>query len=493
MSVTSIEPNGVIKILENVPLDNGYGDTLTFSNLTEQETYFSKKVFQTVTNATPVRLQNSIRVPIVADKLYNCNYIMFQNSNFSTKWFYAFITQIDFVNINMSEIHYEIDVIQTWYFDMVVKPCYVEREHSNSDNIGDNIVSEAIDLGDYKLTNHSRTEMFDSKGIVMVDSREPNAKMLGGVYNGLHYTYYVANQTGFELLKSDIDTVIKGEDTIVGIAMIPYDFVTSETIQSSIETKSYNITKDLYCNGIDGYIPKNNKLYTYPYNCIFVDNGQGGSAEYRIEFFETDICSFTVGASCNLNSEGMLIPTKYRGSEEDNSDALTIKGFPQCATNTDLFLAWLSQNAVPLVIGAVSGAVTGNPIGIIGSAVGTGTSILNKAITKPTGVSGSPNASTCQYGIYNAFDFHFYNKHITKEYAQIIDDYFTAFGYATQKIKIPNINGRKSWNYVKTQNAKIVGKIPFNHLAKIKEIFNTGITFWHGDFVGDYTQENNIV
>lgn len=493
MSVTSVEPKGVIKILQNVPLDNSYSDTLTFSNLTEQETYFSGKTFKTIPQCTPVRLQSAVRVPIESDKLYNCNYIMFQNSNFSTKWFYAFITEINFVNVNLSEIHYEIDVMQTWYFDMNVKQCFVEREHTNSDGIGDNIVNENLELGDFKFSKHSTTEFFVSKGMVLVDSREPNAKMLGGVYNGVHYTYYMANQSGFESLRADIETVINGSDEIIGIAMIPYGFVSNETVQGFVETKSYNITKELYCAEIDGYVPKNNKLFTYPYNSMYIDNGQGGNAEFRIEFFSTDICGFKIGATCNLNSEAILIPQKYRGIENDVADSLSLSGFPQCATNTDLFLAWLAQNSVPLAMQGLSGGMTGNVLGLATSMVATGAEIANQALVKPTGVSGSNSANTCKYGMDNdCFDFHFYNKHITKEYAKIIDNYFSVFGYATKKVKKPNITGRKSWNYVKTQNAKITGKIPFNDLAKIKSIFNNGVTFWHGDYVGDYSRDNSI-
>lgn len=67
------------------------------------------------------------------------------------------------------------------------------------------------------------------------------------------------------------------------------------------------------------------------------------------------------------------------------------------------------------------------------------------------------------------------------------------FGYATNRVKIPNMNGRQSWNYVKTNDCKIVGSVPFNDISRIKEMFNNGVTFWHGDFVGDYNRSNNIV
>lgn len=68
---------------------------------------------------------------------------------------------------------------------------------------------------------------------------------------------------------------------------------------------------------------------------------------------------------------------------------------------------------------------------------------------------------------------------IKPEFARKIDKYFDMFGYATNELKIPNINNRPTWNYVKTLNANINGNIPQMDLAEIKELFNSGITLWH--------------
>lgn len=39
---------------------------------------------------------------------------------------------------------------------------------------------------------------------------------------------------------------------------------------------------------IDGYKPKNKKLYTYPYNFYHVDNASGSELSLRYEFFENN-------------------------------------------------------------------------------------------------------------------------------------------------------------------------------------------------------------
>ena len=57
-------------------------------------------------------------------------------------------------------------------------------------------------------------------------------------------------------------------------------------------------------------------------------------------------------------------------------------------------------------------------------------------------------------------------------------------------MKVPNMTGRESWNYVKTNNVIISGSVPVDSMDAIKNMFNKGIRFWHGDFVGDYSRSN---
>lgn len=62
------------------------------------------------------------------DELIKYNYCMYQNKNYSNKWFYAFITGMRYVNDNTTFINIQTDVWQTWQFDLVFKRSFVERE-----------------------------------------------------------------------------------------------------------------------------------------------------------------------------------------------------------------------------------------------------------------------------------------------------------------------------------------------------------------------------
>lgn len=59
------------------------------------------------------------------------NYVMYQNSNYSDKWFYAFIVNMRYENDSTTYITIATDVWQTWQFDLTFKPSFVEREMIN--------------------------------------------------------------------------------------------------------------------------------------------------------------------------------------------------------------------------------------------------------------------------------------------------------------------------------------------------------------------------
>lgn len=89
-------------------------------------------------------------------------------------------------------------------------------------------------------------------------------------------------------------------------------------------------------------------------------------------------------------------------------------------------------------------------------------------------------------------DFYFAQRCVKADLAETIDGYFNLWGYRVDKVKTPQYTSRKSWNYVKTRNAVVNGNIPFDARKRLEGIFNKGITFWHGDYVGSYGRDNSI-
>lgn len=496
-----IEPSSVVKVLSGVPFNNTYRDTTKFSTTSSQLEYFNSKVKYTFNNCTYIRKEQKIRIEKTADLLYDCNYLMFQNTNFGSKWFYAFITNVEYISNAQSEITFELDVYQTWQFDVKIKESFIEREHSLTDNIGDNLVPENLEQGDYIADYFSGTEHMGNLKIVVASTfnkayENVYGRTYANIYSGLSFNIF---DTGTEVTEFIARAVSDNKgDGIVSIFMAPADFLDEDIVVSDI--KKYAIVKPKKQTSYDGYTPRNKKLLTYPYNFLYVTNMSGNSASYRYEYFSGAYCEFTVAGDMSCNPQMTLFPNNYKGLVNNYDERINLDGFPQCAYVTDSYVAWLAQNGSSTaisVLGTAMGSIASAKTGNIGGAVSGVTSIA-QTVAQQQAIQNQPpqahgtSASSVSVAL-GIKDFIFIPKHIRSEFARIIDDFFDKYGYATHRVKTPNINTRPAYNYVKTINSTVVGDIPTQDLAKICSILDNGVTFWKSPAnVGDYTVNNTV-
>lgn len=497
-----IEPSTDIRILKRIPLDNSYRNTLYFANQTEQANYFMDQTKHILNNQTYQRVNKGMcRVGIKVEHLYDCNYMMFRNTEFGNKWFYAFITKVEYINNTVSEITFEIDVMQTWLpdVDYAFKECFIEREHSETDVIGENLVPEQLELGEYVASDFSGTQhMNNYKIIIAATVSYAGASVVGGEYAGIYSGLYLNRFDDYEEANNWIAKV-NGDgrgDAIVSVFMMPADFVTN--IGESV--KKYDIVKSKHYNDLDGYVPRNKKLFTYPYNFLYVTNLEGNHAIYPYEYFKTDECMFTLAGDYSCTPSVVLNPQNYKGVLANLDEKLHLGGFPQCSWNTDAFKAWIAQNGASLRVNTAVGlakellapALLG-PVGLLSwhGTVAKAMATTYEHYIMPPQAQGNTSGNT-QVAL-RMKDFAFMHKHVTKEFASIIDDYFDMFGYATHRVKKPNISSRPHWNYVQTVGCNIFGSMPGDDIRKICDIFDKGVTFWKiGANVGNYFLDNSV-
>lgn len=144
-----IQPTSNIYILKDVPLNPSYDDTITFNNTEEQFNYFSNFAKFQLSNYSIVREKlNTLKVEGDIGKYYDVNYMIFQNDNFSDKWFYAFIVRVEYLNPNTTLITFTLDVMQSWMFDYTILPSLVEREHVMDDSLYANVENEGIEVNE---------------------------------------------------------------------------------------------------------------------------------------------------------------------------------------------------------------------------------------------------------------------------------------------------------------------------------------------------------
>lgn len=391
-----IQPDGVIVLMKGVPLPLTYEHTILFESASEQAAYFASFTSQKFDKQSYTRPTRGIlRVQLNPDDARVFNYLRFQNTHFSPKWFYAFITNVEYINHSVCEIQFSIDVLQTWMFDYELKPCFVEREHSATDEIGDNLLPEPVDANDYVYENLIRYNtdapvgneyglLFPWTGdydVIVWATFDKNledyqAQVTGNMFNGLCANVF----TGLNISKQQQATTVNNwiqdavragkEDGIVSICMIPSGFITGVVgpVSDSAGTEypmttvpiNFKAEQRWVIKTYDGDIPiRNNKLFTYPYTFIQALSNNGDHIEYKYEKFgSTNYNTIYMNCVPSPSPQAELYPYNYEGIEKQNyTQRLTINDFPQCAYNTDAYKAWLAQNNVNLGIDAVRSVV----------------------------------------------------------------------------------------------------------------------------------------
>lgn len=491
-----IEPRTNICLLRDVPFDNRYIHTMYFSDETEQHNYFTQKIKHRLLNQSYQRVGKGIaRVQLKAEQLYDCNYMMFQNESFGSKWFYAFITSVEYINNIVSEIRFEIDVIQTWRLDCVFQECFIEREHVEDDTPGKHTVPENLETGEYVCDTFKGTNLMSDMCCVVAstfdylnDYSDATGYDYCGIYSGLKYNRF-RDTASLAAFLSKPETIQKSEG-IVSIFMMPNAFAGSAGGEAIVHRLEFDKFKADF-----GFTPKNNKLYTYPYCFLYVTNMEGQSAVYHYEDFSTDVCSFNIGGDYSCSPSVVVYPLFYKGTTSNFDEKLVMSGFPQCAYNIDAFKAWLSQQGPSTLINAGVSTVTS---GVLNPFLGGMSLVHNIASIVSQGVAhaiqppqSSGGTSSNALVALKRKDFGFMNKHIKTEYAKIIDEYFNMYGYATHRIGTPNINGRPLWNYIKTVGCTMIGGAPADDIAKMCNIHDNGITYWKiGTTPGNYKGDN---
>lgn len=126
----------------------------------------------------------------------------------------------------------------------------------------------------------------------------------------------------------------------------------------------------------------------------------------------------------------------------------------------------------------------GNVVASGGSLVENYTNTRNAIIARMQDAQKLPDKSRGNAGpgmnyTRNSVGFIFYRYHIKEEYAKLIDNYFSMYGYKVNEIGVPDIRSRPKWTFVKTGFCYFASSsVPSDAEEQIYSIFNKGITFW---------------
>lgn len=406
----SVNPQGTIKLCRT-PLEEDQQNQLNFATSSAQLSYFNGTVQKTLENYTYIREDNVICAEISYDEAITYNYLYYINSGFSTKYWFCFITKVEYVNENTSNIYIKTDVWQTFHLSLNYTQCFVEREHVADDTRGLHTLPEGLEIGEV-ITNGSPTDFttfandmsdyiyvigvttLPKTGLTVTPSSATPNNTFNGIEGGIYLLGLQASTTGasIETIMQIYDLAGQG-DAVQFIYIAPKNIFGAGKFDTQDEgykwtTVSWSFTKDgttITMNGIkylktytmtgttiphqsvatmmaqktftsastiNGYTPKNNKMLCYPFNYLNVSNNAGSIVTYRWEDFTSNTASFdelgVVTPGCSIRLE----PRNYKGISNTGETALDygLSGnkYPICSFQSDVYTNWLTQNSLNL-------------------------------------------------------------------------------------------------------------------------------------------------
>lgn len=543
--------NSKILLVKNIHIDRQYTNVLSYSEAQMLELCQANLVAQ-ADNYSFLRPTGSIMAGFTYAQCLQANYIAFQNPDYSNKWFFAWIDDVIYKGDKNTEITFTIDAWSTWFDKWQKKVCFINRQHVNNDRIGLHTIPENLDIGEviqesitedlaygndfgYWIAVASNWKIKDgSTGAELLESDKGTQYAGITVYDNtvfgtqLFFFHITALSSFADLVLLLLRTNADGHiEDVQNIFILPDVAIDQSKLQShtakvisdentfSFYTMSYDMSPEKFNTEINkitsfsDYTPKNNKCFVYPYNYLFVSNNQGSNNIYKYEDFNTEKCIFENQFSIAIGGSGRIVPKNYKGMATNDDEALALGKYPTCAWSSDAFTNWLTQNSVNMAVslgltagavattiatgGATAPALAGAVMSVAGN-IGNTIGQFYQASLLPNINGGQANGDVIWACNRNMFSFR--QMRVKTEYLKIIDDYFTRFGYAVKSLEMPNITGRKYWNYVEIgANEEIgYGEVPSKYMDTINNACRRGVTIWHNHAnVGNYSLNNTIV
>lgn len=372
----AVVPNTNLRLIQ-CPLTLDNKNQITFTDKQAQANYFLSLTHTELDEISYQRKDNFIRVGDHIDNILPFNYVMYKNENYTNKWFYAFITGMEYVSDYCTNVYITTDVFQTWQFDLTFKQSFVEREMlSVSEDVpGANLLPEGLEIGELKANGTAEFDELEMVPVIAYSGETVpglngvgafNIQQGGYIINGIpsSVAFILCNTTdAFNMFMRAIQEETYSQYliscfTVPRLAVANFMNSNYQIPAYSIpgifvlDNKNYNnnqtrTTKQLVStpSSLDGYTPRNQKLRTYPYLYVGFNPPNGSSKIFRYEDFSQGTPEFDIISEVNPNPTVIFIPKNYRGMTGDSlQDICSLSGYPTLSSKSDYFNSWLAQN-----------------------------------------------------------------------------------------------------------------------------------------------------
>ena len=536
-------PDSSLRLL-NMRMDSELRNTLWFPDRNTQTSWFlSQTDFISFTDYSYVKKDNTIVLACREEDIWRFNYVMYQNTNFSSKWFYAFIVKREWASDYSTRIYLKTDPIQTWMFDWSLMTSFIERQHSTTDTPGDNIIPEPIG-GSQVIYQISGTVDCtpDWIGVFATSTASgegSSGAKIGGMYSGAK-NIFLDQVLPNNLLDSYVNNGLAS-------AVSRIQQITGFGTESGSAT-GYNVTYQKHPTNIAGYTPRNKKLLSGAFVNGYV-TGFGQEIKFTPDFcsgsevqvnFAQDITSGSVycyisnygqqGVNGHTNVLGFLFtfPESTWAYNQYKNDYNLHNGSNAIFRERSGIQRSVNQlNAGIGTIGNIASLAAGiadivNPVSALGGDLARDVTGFTDSIQST--VSDAASLYQNYKGIDEisqnlAYIDESYNAPATGNVAQSnpfiaagetvvrygwlvpdariaerYDKFLDVYGYAQKTYAIPNLHARSAWTYVKVTELMLDGNCPDEDELQIRQAFRNGVFWWvYNKEFGNFNQDNGIV
>lgn len=523
----------MIKLIKAFPYDNRYDYVKMFATKQEQNNYFNSLPSIRVDETNYIKMHKTINVKYSFDYLESegINYIIFNNGY---KDIYAFIVNKRYVREELTELIYEVDVIQTYMFDFTIGNSFIERKVCNINEITD--FDEGLEIGEHTIVQRNvliektatwfamfngfreQKIIFDDEGnIIDVIPFYTSIQKPSTTIDGIQYPLFF-----MPIPNEHILSMVSDHPSLVGIVRFPNCTYTTEEVKiplivkiidnfggsEKVTYKNISLLAEMATTinsspVISGSvtIPKNKITDYFPYTFYVLTDGESepiimkpqympSSLQVKGEFalshapveryFPVGYKGDNTGKIYNItNSNQMMLPTATNeGANFLNANANSImQGRKSQITNAVL-------NGVAGVAGIATSLATGNVIGAYSSTISTITGLasgLNNILeidARKKDLELTPNSISSFGTPSTRFAFDTNNVELIKfsvsDKVKIkIQNFINRYGNKYNNYATINLRAYKG--YIKFVEPDIDSKIDNIYINKIREILERGV------------------
>lgn len=404
--------------LVNVPWNNDYRDVVKFDNKAALNTYIDslEPAGIKIEQLSYLKPNTPVRLNIPHNRANRYNYLRASNplqpitGGDIVKDFYYFILDTRYVAPNTTEIVLQLDVWQTYGYDVTYGRCYVERGHigiANTNQFNNNgrdhlTVPEGLDLGtDYQIYSRAQSRpIFAGEDVLVISTTNllvdpgttdnpklataPGSKIMGMPSGASAYLFY--NITAFKQWLASMAESPWITQGIISVTLLPEVAKFNDNYQEppannlpylvdglNMDEKPLKVAHRLSDNWRDNYpnqLPSRYrhllKFMVSPYTILEATTFTGTTLVIRPELWNSDHATFVQRISIlPPNQRVMYWPFGYNGKtvSEDPVDqsnvfidaageqlamAVGVTNFPTFPVVNNMAISYLASNAASL-------------------------------------------------------------------------------------------------------------------------------------------------